>query len=51
MPVYIEKSVDFIRCYHSGTIELTNEQGKIEVLSRWTMVVQGQYREVLVDIC
>ena len=41
MPVYIEKSGDLVGCYHSGTDERTNErtteQGKIELLSQWTM--------------
>ena len=38
MPVYNDKSVDLVRCYHSGTNERTNdEQGKIELLSHWTM--------------
>ena len=33
MPVYIEKCGDLVRCHHSGT----NKQGKIELLSHWTM--------------
>ena len=37
MPVYIEKSGDLIGCYHSGPNEQTNKQGKIELLSHWTM--------------
>ena len=37
MPVYIEKSGDLVRCYHSGTDGRTNEQGKIELLSQWIM--------------
>ena len=40
MPKCIEKSVDLVGCYHSGTDEQTNEQGKIELLSQcngpWT---------------
>ena len=34
MPIYIERSGDLIECYHSGK---THEQGKIELLSQWTM--------------
>ena len=37
MPVYIEKSGDLVRCYYSGTDGRTTEQGKIELLSQWTM--------------
>ena len=37
MPVYIEKSGDLVGCYHSGTNKRTTEQGKIELLSQWTM--------------
>ena len=33
MPVYIEKSGDLVGCHHSGT----TKQGKIELLSQWTM--------------
>ena len=36
-PVYIEKSGDLVGCYHSGTNERTNKQGKIELLSQLTM--------------
>ena len=34
MPVHIEKSGDSVGCYHSGTNERTNEQGKIGLLSQ-----------------
>ena len=37
MPLYIEKSGVLVGCYHSGTNEQTTEQGKIELLSQWTM--------------
>ena len=38
MPVYIEKSGDLVAgCHHSGTTTTTNEQGKIGLLSQWTM--------------
>jgi len=37
MHVYIEKSGDLVGCYNSGTNEQTTEQGKIELLSQWTM--------------
>ena len=41
MPVHIEKGGDLVGCYHSGTDrqtnKQTNEQGKIELLSQWTM--------------
>ena len=33
--VYIEKNGDLVGCYHSGTTD--NKQGKIELLSQWTM--------------
>ena len=37
MPIYIEKSGDLVGCYHSGTNKRTAKQGKIELLSQWTM--------------
>ena len=37
MPVYIEKYGDLVGCYHNGTNKQTNKQGKIELLSQWTM--------------
>ena len=33
----LKKSGDLVGCYHSGTNEETTEQGKIELLSQWTM--------------
>ena len=37
MPKYIEKRVDLVGYYHSGMDKQTIEQGKIELLSQWTM--------------
>ena len=33
----LKKSGDLVRCYHSGMDKQTTEQGKIELLSQWTI--------------
>ena len=48
MPVYIKKSGDLVRCYRSGTAGRTNEQGKIELLSQWTMDGWDEQKKILI---
>ena len=45
MPVHIEKSGDLVGCSHSGTNDQPTEQGKIELLSQWTM--KGWHEQIV----